>query len=98
MVRPAFVLLWVIVASLAMQQVIAKDAKQEKSEQTEKKSDDKQSDDKGKAEEEEAETETEPIEDILGRSSHLPQYLEMPEDPPESSPAKLGELREEKEQ
>ncbi len=97
MANKTIAFLWITVASLARQQVMAKDVKQVKSEQTEKKADDKQVEANGKAEAEE-ETETEPLADSLGRSAHLPRYLEMLEEPPESSPAKLGELREEKEQ
>lgn len=91
MAKQTFVFLWLVIASLAMPQVLAKEAKQEKPVQTEKKTEENKKDKKA------AEEASEP-EKVTHRSWHLPQFLEMIEEPPESSPALLGQLRQEKEQ
>lgn len=90
--RSGFVFLLISIFSVAYAAV--DEAKQEKPKQAEQKAEQK----KEQEADEQAGEEPPKLEEVVQRSFHLPQLLEMPEAPPESSPAHLGELREEKEQ
>ncbi|MEN8235974.1 MAG: hypothetical protein ABFQ95_00260 [Pseudomonadota bacterium] len=103
MVKQILIFLWFAIVSLVTAPIMANSTKQEKIEKKEEKkggqADPEKNEEKGQTEvEEKAGEKPESTAELTYRSLHLPQFVEMPEEPPESNPAQLGKLREEKEQ